>query len=207
MATVKIGVKWGKESLEVEVDTSQSGLELKTQLFSLTGVPPDRIKLMGLKGGKAINDDTDLAQCGLAELASKNKKLMMMGSTAGPPKAPEKEITFVEDLPEDEQEAASMKNFSPGLTNLGNTCYMNSTIQCLYAVPELRDVLNNEVAAGGGTPAGATPGGGRALAEATRRGGEPRRPFMHFHFTSLHFTSLHLKKNSLHTPGLFTQPP
>jgi hypothetical protein len=38
---------------------------------------------MGLKGGKAINDDTDLAGCGLAELASKNKKLMMMGSTAG----------------------------------------------------------------------------------------------------------------------------
>ena len=168
MATVKIGVKWGKENLEVEVDTTQSGLELKTQLFSLTGVPPDRIKLMGLKGGKAINDDTDLSQCGLADLAAKKKKLMMMGSTAGPPKAPEKEIQFVEDLPEDEQEAATMKNFSPGLTNLGNTCYMNSTIQCLYAVPELREALNNETAAGGGTPAGASPGGGRALAEATR---------------------------------------
>jgi ubiquitin carboxyl-terminal hydrolase 14 len=119
MTTVTIGVKWGKESLEVEVDTAQSGLELKTLLFSLTGVPPDRIKLMGLKGGKAINDDTNLAECGLAELASKHKKLMMMGSTAGPPVAPSKETMFVEDLPEDEREAASLKNFSPGLTNLG----------------------------------------------------------------------------------------
>ena len=112
MSTVKIGIKWGKESLEVDVDTSQTGLDLKTQLFSLTGVPPDRIKLMGLKGGKAIGDDTDLSGCGLAELASKGKKLMMMGSTAAVIKAPEKEITFVEDLPEDEREAATMKNFS-----------------------------------------------------------------------------------------------
>ena len=165
MSTVKIGIKWGKESLEVDVDTSQTGLDLKTQLFSLTGVPPDRIKLMGLKGGKAIGDDTDLSGCGLAELASKGKKLMMMGSTAAVIKAPEKEITFVEDLPEDEREAATMKNFSPGLTNLGNTCYMNSCLQCLYAVPELRSALDAASASAGG-PAGAN--AGRALAEATR---------------------------------------
>lgn len=30
-----------------------------------------------------------------------------------------------------------------GLTNLGNTCYMNATVQCLKTVPELRDALRS----------------------------------------------------------------
>ena len=33
--TVEIGVKWGKESYQVAVDLSGTGLDLKTQLFSL----------------------------------------------------------------------------------------------------------------------------------------------------------------------------
>ena len=46
MSTVTVNVKWGKTELKnVEVDLSQPGAAFKAQLFSLTGVPPERQKV------------------------------------------------------------------------------------------------------------------------------------------------------------------
>lgn len=65
------------------------------------------------------------------------QKLMMTG-TAEQVSVPQQAVVFLEDLPPEQQAVAV---FPPGLVNLTNTCYMNASLQCLYAVPELREAM------------------------------------------------------------------
>ncbi|KAL3511707.1 hypothetical protein ACH5RR_024424 [Cinchona calisaya] len=134
MSTLTVSVKWQKEVFPgVEIDTSQSPYVFKCQLYDLTGVPPERQKIM-VKGG-LLKDDADWSKVGVKE----GQRLMMMGSADEIVKAPEKGPVFVEDLPEEAQ--VVNVGDSAGLFNLGNTCYMNSTVQCLRSVPELKSAL------------------------------------------------------------------
>ncbi|PON35743.1 Ubiquitinyl hydrolase, partial [Parasponia andersonii] len=134
LITLTVSVKWQKELFrDVEIDTTQPPYVFKCQLYDLTGVPPERQKIM-VKGG-LLKDDADWSTLGVKE----GQKLMMMGTADEIVKPPEKGPVFMEDLPEEEQ-AVSLGH-SAGLFNLGNTCYMNSTVQCLHSVPELKSAL------------------------------------------------------------------
>ncbi|XP_031488644.1 ubiquitin carboxyl-terminal hydrolase 6 isoform X2 [Nymphaea colorata] len=129
-----VSVKWQKELFPaVEIDTTQPPYVFKCQLYDLTGVPPERQKIM-VKGG-LLKDDADWNTLGVKE----GQKLMMVGTAEEAVKAPEKNTVFMEDLPEDQQVVAV--GHTAGLYNLGNTCYMNSTLQCLHSVPELKSAL------------------------------------------------------------------
>ncbi|KAJ3007033.1 UNVERIFIED_CONTAM: Ubiquitin carboxyl-terminal hydrolase 14, partial [Siphonaria sp. JEL0065] len=145
-----VSVKWsGKKFDDVEVDLAQPGLVFKSQLFALTGVAPNRQKIL-VKGG-TLKDDTDMSSLGLKEVGIMSiidwlnsvcmvgSSSMLMGTVGELPKAPTAPVQFVEDLT-DTQLAKALK-VPAGLTNLGNTCYMNATLQCLRAVPELQDSL------------------------------------------------------------------
>lgn len=131
---LKLKVKWGKETLDVDVDTASPPSLLKAQLQSLTGVPADKQKIMGVKGGQ-LKDDADLRTVGLSE----SKPLMLIGTAEAAPSAPTTLVTFDEDRQGGISAAAPTTN---GLVNVGNTCYMNSALQLLRQVPEIRPVLS-----------------------------------------------------------------
>lgn len=66
--------------------------------------------------------------------------MLMMGSRDEDiPQQPVEKTKFLEDM--DESEIQSAMEMPAGLTNLGNTCYMNATIQCLKTVPEFKQAL------------------------------------------------------------------
>ncbi|XP_019879627.1 ubiquitin carboxyl-terminal hydrolase 14 [Aethina tumida] len=133
MPQYKVKVKWGKETFpDIEVNTDEPPMLFKAQLFALTGVQPDRQKVM-VKG--VILKDNDWDNFKIKEGIT----ILLMGSKEEVPTKPEEKIMFVEDM--NENELATALELPAGLTNLGNTCYMNATVQCLRTVPELREAL------------------------------------------------------------------
>lgn len=139
---VKVSVKWSKKVFsDVEINLDESPSVFKMQLWTLTGIAPPRQTILGLKGGK-LKDDGDWAKAA----PKPGQTIMLMGTpdekSLAPPPA---ELPTVRDdldaTVDDSVMYEAPPNHTPGLENLGNTCYMNSTIQCLAAVPELQNSL------------------------------------------------------------------
>lgn len=130
MSPRTVMVKWSKTVYEVRVE-DDGALELKQALEKATGVPVSRQKLLA-RGAWAgvLRDDMSLSQL------KPSQQVTLIGSAEVVVK-PDVSSKFLEDMNEEEQ-AKSGLLLPAGLENLGNTCYMNSTLQCLRAVPDLR---------------------------------------------------------------------
>lgn len=136
MPQYSIKVKWGKELFpNIEVNTDEEPMLFKAQLFALTGVRPDRQKIL-LKG-MTLKDDN----WGDIQLKDGITILMMGSKDEDVPMEPTEKPLFLEDM--NESELATALDLPAGLSNLGNTCYLNATVQCLKTVPELRDALRD----------------------------------------------------------------
>ncbi|TNN67572.1 Ubiquitin carboxyl-terminal hydrolase 14 [Liparis tanakae] len=90
--TPAINVKWGKEKFDaIELNTEEPPMVFKAQLFALSGVQPDRQKVM-VKGGTL-----------------KGMTLLMMGSAEALPEEPSVRPMFVEDMTEEQLASAVSK--------------------------------------------------------------------------------------------------
>jgi ubiquitin carboxyl-terminal hydrolase 14 len=84
--------------------------------------------------------------------------LMMGTPVEGQLKKPAQTIKFVEDMTAEERARVlhekTGETLPAGLENLGNTCYMNATVQCLKRVNELKDALKGYQGGLGGIQGG-----------------------------------------------------
>jgi ubiquitin carboxyl-terminal hydrolase 14 len=137
MPEILLQVKYERKTHDIKCNVDVEGALdiLRAQLLSLTNVPVERQKLI-LKG-KPLTVES------LAALKKKKVKLLLTGTAEQLAAAPEKEIKFIEDMTEAEKLALAPQEAekSAGLNNLGNTCFMNSTIQCFRHIPEFKTAL------------------------------------------------------------------
>ncbi len=90
-----MNLKWGKQSLPLEVDTNDDVQTLKAQIYALTYVPPDKQKIL-LRGGKTIVDSTIIKSLEIKDGAT----LMLIGTPEDKQEKMDlsKKAVFAEDL-------------------------------------------------------------------------------------------------------------
>lgn len=131
----KLNIKWNRENIALEV-LGDNVSALRDSIYEKTLVEPDRQKL--LFKGKVLESANLITEI------PDNSTITLMGTPSGNVYQPTNKVVFVEDLsPEEKARILREKgeDIVHGLVNLGNTCYLNSVVQVIGAVPEIRDSL------------------------------------------------------------------
>ncbi|SCZ99769.1 BZ3501_MvSof-1269-A2-R1_Chr12-2g03471 [Microbotryum saponariae] len=97
---------------------------------------PDQALTLPCSSTCLLQDDADLKKLGLKA----GQTIMVIGAAGPLPPPPTEKIVFMEDMTD--IELAQAVATPVGLQNLGNTCYLNSTVQVLRAIPELQTALD-----------------------------------------------------------------
>ncbi|KAG6857024.1 hypothetical protein H0H87_010697 [Tephrocybe sp. NHM501043] len=149
MAPLVVHIKHAGKVYDLTLDPDLPPAVFKDAIYQVTGVPVERMKVM-VKGG-VLKDDSSWKK--IAPKA--DQTFMVIGAAGELPKPPTKPIVFLEGrlyrmavieiftfyLDMDDAELAEALAKPVGLRNLGNTCYMNASVQALRTIPELQLAL------------------------------------------------------------------
>ncbi|CDI85137.1 ubiquitin carboxyl-terminal hydrolase, putative [Eimeria praecox] len=125
---VQAAVKWGSKSFSVQIDLNEPLEVFQAQLYTLTGVPVERQKL--LCKGKTIKVDADLR----AVATSGCPKIMLMGTAeeAAKVQPPVGKTVFVEDLTPAQQAALLREKKVEPLPNHGTLKLLALALKDFY---------------------------------------------------------------------------
>ncbi|XBW35773.1 hypothetical protein QEN19_001344 [Hanseniaspora menglaensis] len=152
--TLNFTIKHAGKSYPVAMDKGKVGIDLKNEVLELTHIPLERQKYM-VKGGK-LEDDTVLSDkikegSVLLVLGTSDKDLINKPSARkieemqsipvstskrfkSGTNGDKNDLSFLNESKDSEKPTVGMKN-------LGNTCYINSTVQALYQIETLRKCI------------------------------------------------------------------
>lgn len=102
-----ITLKWNKSTFDnVEIGDLKTGLDFKKKCQELTGVHPDRQKIMGLGAG-ILKDNQELS----AVKVKAGQLVRMMGSADELPEPPKEKTVFIEDTAKENGDGEVVSNF------------------------------------------------------------------------------------------------
>lgn len=129
-----ITIKNAGKIFDITLQENDTGKVLKEKIQELTLIPPERQKIL-IKGGK-LTDDVVVFSLNL-----KNPVMVLGTPDKNLPSKPVEKQVFLEDL--NKNQLVKVTNEPSGLTNLGNTCYLNSSLQALFQMEDIQNKVRD----------------------------------------------------------------